>query len=46
MSELEVYRSRNANVALAGKLKVAVWVVTALVLLLVGLMRRVKIGLP
>ena len=46
MSEVEVYRSRNANVALAGKLKVAVWVVTALVLLLVGLMRRVKIGLP
>ncbi|HCQ39163.1 MAG: hypothetical protein CMP30_11245 [Roseibacillus sp.] len=46
MSELETYRNREANLALAGKLKVAVWAVTGLVLFLVGLMRQVKIGLP
>ena len=46
MSQLEAYRNREANMALAGKLKIAVWVVTALVLFLVGLMRQVKIGLP
>jgi len=46
MSELEAYRSRGANLVLAGKLRIAVWVVTALVLFLVGLMRQVKIGLP
>ena len=37
MSEVEAYRSRGANLALAGKLKIAVWVITALVLFLVGL---------
>ena len=46
MNELEAYRKRGANLALARKLKIAVWIVTALVLFLVGLMRRVKIDLP
>ena len=46
MSELEACRKRGANLALARKLKIAVWIVTALVLFLVGLMRRVKIDLP
>ncbi len=36
----------EANVQLAKKLNVAAWVVTAVVLVLVGLMRRVKITLP
>ena len=36
----------EANVQLAKKLNVAAWVITAVVLLLVGLMRRVKIELP
>ena len=46
MSELESFRSREANPVLARKLRVAVWIVTAVVLLLVGMMRRVKIDLP
>ena len=46
MNELEAYRKRGANLALARKLKIAVWIVTALVLFLVGLMRRVKVDLP
>lgn len=46
MSQLESYRGREADMALAGKLKIAVWVITALVLFLVGLMRQVKIDLP
>ena len=46
MSELETYRSREANLALGRRLKVVVWMVTAVVLLLVGMMRRVKIALP
>ena len=46
MSELERYRSREANLLLGKRLKVAVWVVTVLVLGLVGMMRRVTIPLP
>ncbi len=46
MSQLDSYRSREANMALAGKLKIGVWIITAVILLLVGLMRQVKIGLP
>ena len=34
------------NLALAKKLNVAAWIVTGVVLLLVGMMRRVKIALP
>ena len=39
MSQLDSYRSREANMALAGKLKIGVWIITAVILLLVGLMR-------
>ena len=46
MSELDAVRGRDANVALARTLRLAVWIITALVLFLVGLMRQVKIGLP
>ena len=46
MSQLESYRNREPKMALAGKLKIAVWIITAVVLLLVGLMRQVKIELP
>ena len=46
MSELDTVRGREANLALARILKIAVWIITALVLFLVGLMRQVKIGLP
>jgi putative membrane protein len=46
VSELESHRKRDANLVLARKLKVAVWIVTAAVLALVGMMRRVKIDLP
>ena len=46
MSEWEEIRSRPANLALGKKLGAASWVVTVLVLLLVGMMRRVTIPLP
>jgi putative membrane protein len=46
MSELERYRSREANLLLGKRLKVAVWIVTVVVLVLVGMMRRVTIPLP
>ena len=36
----------ETNLPLAKKLNTAAWIVTAAVLLLVGLMRRVKISLP
>jgi len=36
----------QANIQLSKKLHVAAWIVTAIVLLLVGLMRQVKIPLP
>ena len=38
--------SNRQNLELARKLNIAAWVVTVLVLLLVGVMRRVKIPLP
>lgn len=34
------------NLALARKLKIALWIISAAVLILVGLMRRIKIPLP
>ncbi len=46
MTEIDTFRAREPNEPLAKKLTVAVWVVSALVLFLVGLMRQVKIGLP
>ena len=46
MNEIETFRARDPNEPLAKKLTLAVWVVSALVLFLVGLMRQVKIGLP
>ena len=46
MSELDAVRVREANMALARVLKISVWIITGLVLFLVGLMRQVKIGLP
>ena len=36
----------ETNLPLARKLNIAAWVVTAIVLLLVGMMRRIKISLP
>lgn len=44
--ELERYRSREENLALAKRLKVGVWVITVVVILLIGMMRRVTIPLP
>lgn len=46
MSEWDEIRSRPANLVLGKKLGAAAWVVTVVVLLLVGLMRRVTIPLP
>ncbi len=46
VDHLEDYRSREPKLALARKLTVGVWIVTAVVFLLVGMMRRVKIALP
>ena len=46
MSDLETFRSREPNLALAKRLKVVVWILTGVVLLLVGMMRRVTIELP
>ena len=48
MSELENYRRRSADLALARKLKLGVWIISIVVLVLVGLMRRpeFKIALP
>ncbi len=43
---LEETLQRRANLKLAGQLKVAIWIVTVVVLVLVGLMRQVKIPLP
>jgi putative membrane protein len=37
---------KTPNTALAAKLNIAAWIITALVLALVGLMRRVKIPIP
>ena len=46
MSELESYRNREADLALAKKLTIGVWIVSIVVFLLVGIMRRVTIELP
>ena len=46
MPDLQVYLQRDVNLALSKKLTVLVWIVTAAVLFLVGLMRQVKIPLP
>ena len=46
MSELDSFRAREADLVLARKLTIGVWVVTAVVFLLVGMMRRVTIDLP
>lgn len=46
MSDLEAFRQKEPNLALAKKLTVVTWILTAVVLLLVGLMRQVKIDLP
>lgn len=46
MTELQSYRSQEPDLALARKLTVWVWILSAVVLLLVGLMRQVKISLP
>ena len=45
MSEVELYRGRAASLVLAGRLKVAVWVITVAVLFLVGLMRPLGAGM-
>ena len=42
MSDYRDYIKRPANLALASKLKVVIWVLTTVVLITVGLMRRVK----
>lgn len=48
MSSFKEYLQRTPNVALGKKLKIAAWILTAAVLVLVGLMRRpeLKIALP
>ena len=46
MSEFEEYRHREANLTLAKKLTVGVWIVTVVVLALVGMMRLVTVELP
>jgi putative membrane protein len=46
VNELESYRNREADLALAKKLTIGVWIVSIVVFLLVGIMRRVTIELP
>lgn len=46
MNQLEEFQRRPANPALARKLTVVVWVLTAVVLGLVGVMRRVTLEVP
>ena len=46
MSEKSEWLSRPANEALWGKLRVVAWVVSAVVLLLVGAMQRIRLDLP
>ena len=43
MSQLDSYRSREANMALARKLKIGVWIITAVILLLVASNRGVSV---
>ncbi len=44
--DLQATLQQPPNLALAAKLKVAIWVITSAVLILVVLMRQVKIALP
>jgi len=46
MSDLQIFLQRKENPVLGKKLTIIVWVITAAVLFLVGLMRQVKIDLP
>jgi putative membrane protein len=46
MSNLQIFLQRKENPALGKKLTILVWIITAAVLFLVGLMRQVKIDLP
>ena len=46
MSDLQIFLQRKENPALGKKLTILVWIITAAVLFLVGLMRQVKIDLP
>lgn len=46
MSELEEWRRRPVKEALWRKLRVVAWIVSALVLFLVGAMQRIRIDLP
>lgn len=46
MSSFQDYLKRPSKDALAARLRVLTWVLTTVVLLLVGVMRRVKISLP
>ncbi|MGE9270289.1 MAG: DUF420 domain-containing protein [Verrucomicrobiales bacterium] len=46
MNEREAWLSRKPNEALAGKLKGVAWVLSAVVLALVGAMQRIQLDLP
>jgi putative membrane protein len=46
MSDLQIFLQRQENPVLGKKLTILVWIITAAVLFLVGLMRQVKIELP
>ena len=46
MNDFKIYLQREQNLALAKKLTILVWIITVVVLFLVGLMRQVKLGLP
>ena len=46
MSDLQIFLQRKENPALGKKMTILVWIITAAVLFLVGLMRQVKIDLP
>ena len=46
MSQVSQFLQKKENISLSKKLNVVVWLLTVIVLLLVGLMRQVKIDLP
>jgi len=46
MSEFKTYLQRQPNIALGKKLKVATWILTTAVLILVGLMRQPNLKIP
>lgn len=46
MSQVSQFLQKKENISLAKKLNVVVWLLTVIVLFLVGLMRQVKIDLP